>query len=88
MVAPRPPRKPSPRGVAGRCAGSSMFYTYVLQSVIDDKLYIGFFEDLKKRIKEHIQLIYYEACLGKNKAIQREKYFKSGFGRKFLKMRI
>jgi putative endonuclease len=57
--------------------------------------------DLKKRIKEHengrtistklrrpFTLIYYEACLDEYKAIKREIYFKSGFGRRFLKSRI
>ena len=78
-----------------------MFYTYVLKSKIDDKLYIGFCEDLKKRLTEHnsgkvsstkpripLKLVYYEACLCKGKAISREKYFKTGFGRRFLKSRI
>ncbi len=78
-----------------------MFYTYVLKSNKDSKLYIGFSEDLIKRIKEHnnglveatkerrpLELVYYEACKNKDKAIKREKYFKTGFGRRFLKSRI
>lgn len=78
-----------------------MFYTYVLKSKIDDKLYIGFTEDLKKRIQEHNDglvvatkvrrsfiVVYYEACLLKDKALRREKYFKTGFGRRFLKERL
>ncbi len=78
-----------------------MFYTYVLKSEKDSKLYIGFSKDLRKRIKEHnnglveatkerrpFKLIYYEACENKDKAIKREKYFKTGFGRRFLKSRI
>lgn len=78
-----------------------MFYTYVLISQKDGKLYVGFAEDLKNRISDHnnglvgstksrrpLQLIYYEACVSKDKAIQREKYFKTGFGRRFLKNRI
>ena len=78
-----------------------MFYTYVLRSKKDNNLYIGFCSDLKQRLKEHnngnvlstktrlpVELIYYEACLEKEKAIKREKYFKSGFGRNFLKNRI
>jgi len=78
-----------------------MFYTYVLMSEIDNKLYIGYSNDLKNRYKEHCQglvestkyrrplkLVYYEACLEENKAIKREKYFKTGFGRRFLKQRI
>jgi len=78
-----------------------MFYTYVLQSLKDKKLYIGFTEDLKKRFFEHnhgkikatkgrspFRLVYYETCLMKNLAVKREKYFKTGFGRRFLKERI
>ncbi|HRZ30490.1 MAG TPA: GIY-YIG nuclease family protein [Candidatus Paceibacterota bacterium] len=78
-----------------------MFYTYVLKSGIDGNLYIGWSDDLKERIKKHnnglvkatcprrpLTLVYYEACLSKEKAIKREKYFKTGFGRKFLKTRI
>jgi putative endonuclease len=78
-----------------------MFFTYVLKSKKDGKLYIGFTNDLKKRIIEHntgqvestrtrlpLELIYYEACRKKEKAIEREKYFKTGFGRRFLKNRI
>ena len=77
-----------------------MFYTYVLKSEKDKKLYVGFSLDLKKRVIEHnkgivdatknrrpLKLIYYEACNNRDKAIEREKYFKTGFGRRFLKMR-
>ncbi len=78
-----------------------MYYTYVLISQKDQKLYTGYTNDLKSRLKEHnngtvestknripFELVYYEACLDKNKAIKREKYFKTGFGRRFLKDRI
>lgn len=86
------------RGVAGRY---NMFYTYVLESSLDKKLYVGFTVDLKKRFNEHNKglvqatrprrpflLKYYEACLNKDKAIKREKYFKTGFGRRYLKNRL
>ncbi len=78
-----------------------MFYTYVLLSEKDGRFYIGFTNDLKKRIDEHkkglvvstanrqpLKLVYYEACLKDYDAIKREKYFKSGFGRRFLRNRI
>jgi len=78
-----------------------MFYTYVLRSIEDGKLYVGFAKDLKKRLEEHnkgrveatksripLVLEYYEACNSKEKAIKREKYFKTGFGRKFIQSRI
>ena len=78
-----------------------MFYTYVLKSELDNKLYIGYSPNLKKRFYEHsvgyvlstnkrrpLKLVYYEACLSKDKAVKREKYFKTGFGRRYLKNRI
>lgn len=77
------------------------YYTYVLQSSVDDKLYVGWTLDLAKRVEKHnrglvlatqarkpLKLLYYEACLNKQSAIRREKYFKTGFGRRFLKERI
>jgi putative endonuclease len=77
------------------------YYTYVLKSKVDGKLYIGFTENLQRRTIEHnsglvsatktrkpLELIYFEACKNKDKALKREKYLKSGFGRKFLKDRI
>ena len=78
-----------------------MFYTYVLLSEKDGKFYSGFTEDLRLRIKEHrkgsvestrdrrpLKLVYYESCLNEYDAIKREKYFKSGFGRRFLRNRL
>ncbi|MFC1613631.1 GIY-YIG nuclease family protein [Patescibacteria group bacterium] len=78
-----------------------MYYTYVLLSKKDYKFYVGYSIDLRERVEEHNQgkvkstynrrpliLIYYEACLNKEDAIKREKYFKTGFGRRFLKNRL
>jgi len=78
-----------------------VYYTYVLLSLKDGKFYVGYTSDLKKRTEVHrkglvkatkprlpLKLIYYEACLDKDKAIEREKYFKTGFGRRYLKNRI
>jgi putative endonuclease len=78
-----------------------MFYTYVLLSKKDNKFYVGFTDDLKNRFVQHNKgkvkstasrcpfiLIYYEACLSKQDAIKREKYFKTGFGRRFLNNRL
>ena len=78
-----------------------MYFTYVLLSLKDKKYYIGFTDKIKNRYKEHnegkvlatrnrrpLKLVYFEGCLIKNNAIKREKYFKTGFGRRFLKDRI
>jgi putative endonuclease len=79
-----------------------MFYfTYVLKSQIDNKLYVGWTNNLQQRIKKHndgkvqstksrkpLKLVYFEGCLSEQKAISREKYFKTGFGRRFLKSRV
>ncbi len=78
-----------------------MFYTYVLLSEKDEKFYVGFTKDLRERLEKHkigkvkstanrrpLKLIYYEACLDERDAIKREKYFKTGFGRRFLRNRL
>jgi len=78
-----------------------MYYTYVLKSYKDGNFYVGYSADLKRRLKEHteglveatrsrrpFELVYYEACRSKEKALKREKYFKTGFGRRFLQDRI
>ena len=78
-----------------------MFYTYVLKSLKDNKLYIGWSKDLRTRLEKHnkgmieatkyrlpMELIYYEACRDKEKAIAREKQLKTGFGRAYLKRRL
>jgi len=78
-----------------------MYYTYVLKSDKDGKLYVGWTEDLNRRISDHnngkvnstmnrqpLKLVYYEACNSKQDAIAREKSLKTGFGRAYLKRRI
>jgi putative endonuclease len=78
-----------------------MFYVYVLQSESDDGFYIGFSTDLRRRLREHQEgksfatayrkpwrLIYYEACLEEEDALGRERYLKSGGGRRFLRNQL
>ncbi len=80
---------------------AKIYYTYVLESNLDAKLYIGWTDNLKERITSHnnglvlstmgrrpLRLVYFEGCLSKEAAIKREKYFKTGFGRRFLKNRL
>ena len=78
-----------------------MYYTYVLKSEKDNKLYVGWAHNVDLRVKEHndglvkatsyrrpFKLIYYEACLNKEDAVAREKSLKTGFGRAYLKRRL
>jgi putative endonuclease len=80
---------------------AEFFYTYVLKSKKDGKLYTGWTKDLVRRVKEHnkgiaistrsresLELVYYEACLMERDAIKREKQRKTGFGRAYLKRRM
>lgn len=78
----------------------AFFYTYVLLCA-DGKHYIGYTDNVERRLKEHqagmttstkprrpVHLVYFEACLSKKAAQERESYFKTGFGRGFLKKRL
>ena len=78
-----------------------MFYTYVLSSKKDKKLYVGYTEDLKIRFEEHskgkvestknrrpLKLIYYEACVSKKDAAHREEYLKTTYGGRYIKNRL
>lgn len=75
-----------------------MFYVYVLRSIKDEKLYSGYTADLKSRFNYHnegkveatkhrrpFKLIYYESYLHQQDATTREKFFKTQWGRNFLK---
>jgi len=74
-----------------------VFYVYVLHSLGDAGLYIGLTGDLRRRLNEHQggesfatsfrgpwKLIYYEAYVESADAEGRERFLKSGAGRKFL----
>lgn len=79
-----------------------MFYVYVLKSKLDNELYIGSTNNLKKRIDEHnkgnvystkdrisFELVYYEAYKAEGDARMREKMLKlRGLARYHLKNRI
>jgi putative endonuclease len=78
-----------------------MYYTYVLKSRKDGKMYTGYTKDLKLRFEQHeqgrvkatkhrrpLELIYYEACLSEKDALRREKYLKTHYGKMFLKNRL
>jgi putative endonuclease len=77
------------------------YYVYILKSKKDNKLYTGCSKNLRRRFKQHnngeiystknrgpFNLIYYEASLNKHDAFAREKYFKTGMGKRYLKNRL
>ena len=80
---------------------SSWFYTYVLLSEQDGTFYTGTTNNLEKRLEEHnngkvystkfkrpYKLIYAECCLNKNDAFRRERYLKTGIGKRYLRNRL
>ena len=72
-----------------------MYYTYLAKSLKNEKIYVGYSAKSPiERIKEHnsgsnkwskqngpFALIYYETYYCDKDARQREKFYKSGFGR-------
>ena len=79
-----------------------MYYVYVLKSLKDKKLYLGFSGDLKERFKKHhngkvaatkfrrpLALVYYEAYSSEKDARERERQLKQ-YGNAYsqLKRRI
>jgi len=79
----------------------SMYYVYILVSRKDENFYVGFSDDLKRRIDEHkkgkvkstkyrlpLELVCYEAYIHKEEAMTREKYLKSSDGKKDLRKRL
>ena len=78
-----------------------MFYTYILRSKKDNRFYTGSADNLRRRLEEHntgkvfstkyrlpFELSYYEACTNEQDARAREKYLKSGMGKRYLKNRL
>jgi len=78
-----------------------MYYVYLLRSKKDNKWYTGSTNDLRKRFNQHNKgesvwtrgrgpwdLIYYEACLNEEDTRSREKYLKTGMGKRYLKNRL
>jgi len=73
-----------------------MHYIYFLKSTNNGKFYVGLTDnDPKERLKQHnygsndwskenrpFELLYYEQYFCKTDAVMREKFYKSGFGRK------
>jgi putative endonuclease len=78
-----------------------MYYTYVLYSEKDSQWYTGATSDLRARFLEHtagrvrsterrrpLKLVYYEGCLDREDAFRRERYLKTGRGKRYLRQRL
>jgi len=77
------------------------YYNYVLRSLKDNNLYIGFTENLDNRLLAHknghvrstkyrrpLVLVYYEVSFSLDSSLHREKYLKTTYGHRYLKNRI
>lgn len=78
-----------------------MYYVYILQSQTDKRFYVGYTLDVHKRLLEHnsgknastkrgipYELIHFEGFLNKADALEREKYLKSGYGLRSIKVML
>ena len=75
----------------------TMYYIYVLRSLKNGRRYVGYTNNLERRLKEHnngqstytkltkpFVMIYHEQLSSRQEAIKREKFLKSGIGRRWL----
>ena len=75
-----------------------MIYVYAIVSKKDKRIYVGMSENVEQRLREHNagktkstkgfipwELIFTESCIDRKLARVREKYYKSGVGKEFLK---
>ena len=78
-----------------------MWYVYIIESIEQDFLYVGHTWNVEKRLVEHndrlvqstkhyvpFELNAYVAVKTKQRAMELEKYFKTGSGKAVLKKRI
>ncbi len=77
-----------------------MYYVYILLSEGNGKTYVGYTaKSIEERLKEHNQgvsswtscngsfkVIYYESYFFKKDALHREKFLKSGVGKKLVRL--
>ena len=77
------------------------YYVYIIESQKDQGWYIGFSTKIDQRVDEHnagknvstkfrapFKLIYFEAYVHKMDALGRERFLKSGAGRRFLNKQL
>ena len=76
-------------------------YVYVLCSQKDRKFYVGYTKNVQKRVEQHnsgkvratkrrlpMKLIYWEGCINQQDAASREKYLKTAWGKRYIKVRV
>ncbi len=74
---------------------------YVIRSLINQNLYVGICKDIRRRLKEHNkgknrytkglvpwELVYEEEFVNWQTARDKEKYYKSGVGKAYLKEKL
>ena len=77
------------------------YFVYILRSSLDGKFYTGYTSDINKRLAEHnsgkvestrkripFELVYFEYCLNLYDALNREKYLKTTYGKRYIKQRL
>lgn len=77
------------------------YYVYILLSKQDGKFYTGVTSNLENRLSEHntgmvvstryrrpLEIVYFEASLNKSDAFRRERYLKTGMGKRYVKNRL
>jgi len=77
------------------------YYVYVLQSEKDYKFYVGYTNNIKRRLTDHnngkvtstkkripLKLVYWEGCLSQADSTKREKYLKTAWGKRYIKNRL
>lgn len=76
------------------------YFTYVLRRIVDYKSYCRYTKDLELRLDQHkgpvpsaknrrpLEMICFECCLNQSDVLKRERYFKTHYGRMFIKKRL
>jgi len=90
-----------PQALHAKNEQGKMIYVYVLYSTAFDRHYIGSSADPDHRLQSHNSgkvkstakykpwiRVYLEECVDRSSAMKREKYLKSGYGRRWLKRNI
>ena len=80
---------------------SAMYSIYVIQSRIDKRIYVGLSANVEKRVEDHNSgrvfstkgyrpwiLVYTEKVGSRKEARERERFFKSGCGKEYIKLTI